>query len=185
MITIGPAGTVAVQTLTRQVQSIAQISEASAASDNLIAANNGVQPSNAAAPLAAKPKLATAIFDASTPDATQRKLDLFKRTGEKLGVHEEDFDSFADYATALKDAVTQLKTDPNAAKIIRQVEKDLGLDKLGVSLDTVIDALTDPASGGNQTLTDALRKQMTEHDDEPASRRARVQFDDLGVYRAA
>lgn len=183
MTTIGPAGTVALQMLSEQAAPIGRQAVQNAASVKLIAVNNGVQATNSVAPLAGKPKFASAIFDASAPDVTKMKLDLFRRTGEKLGVHEDDFDSFADYAMVLKDAVTQLKISPNAEMIIRRVEKDLGLDKLGVSLDTVIDALTDPASGANQTLTDALRKQMAEHDDGRTGRPAHVQSDDLGLYR--
>lgn len=183
MTTIGPTGTIALQMLTLQAQPIAP--KTAASSNNLIAVSNGVPSSNAIAPLAGKQKLASAVFDARTPDVTQQKLDLFKRTGEKLGVHEEDFDDFAAYSGALKDAVLQLKIAPNGDRIIRQVEKEIGLDKLGVSLDTVIDALTDPASGANQTLTDALKKQMAEHDEDRAGRKTRVQSDELGLYRLA
>lgn len=183
MTTIGPPGTIALQMLTPQAQPSAQKSAAS--SNNLIAVNNGAQSSNDVVPLAGKQKLASAVFDASTPDVTQRKLDLFKRTGEKLGVREEDFDDFAAYSSALKDAVLQLKIAPNGDRIIRQVEKEIGLDKLGVSLDTVIDALTDLASGANRTLTDALKKQMTEHDEDRAGRKMRLQSDELGLYRVA
>ena len=83
-------------------------------------------------------------------------MDLFKRTGEALGVREEDFETQADYGAALRSAVAKLKNSPDAQLVMRGIEQKLGLDDLGISLDTVIDAISDPTSDAEAELTKAL-----------------------------
>lgn len=128
-----------------------------------------------------KSKVAGAVFDASTPDVTQLKLDLFKRTGAALGVNEEDYASGKDYGAALSAAVVAIKSRPDAEFAILKIEKKLGLDKLGISLRTVIDAIADPSSGADNELTAALAAQMAPE----RTKKLSVQQDSLGLYRIA
>ena len=130
---------------------------------------------------AGKSKVAGAVFDASTPDVTQLKMDLFKRTGAALGVDEEDYASGKDYGAALSAAVAAIKSRPGAEFAILKIEKDLGLDKLGISLATVIDAIADPSSGADNELTAALEAQMAPD----RTKKLSIHQDSLGLYRLA
>lgn len=57
-------------------------------------------------------------------------------------------------------SVGQLKLAPNAQLVIAGIEKEIGLDKLGVSLDTVINAIIDPMGKDNDKLNAALEKKI-------------------------
>jgi hypothetical protein len=62
-------------------------------------------------------------------------------------------------------SVGQLKLAPNAQLVIAGIEKEIGLDKLGVSLDTVINAIIDPMGKDNDKLNAALEKKIGMDDD--------------------
>lgn len=128
-----------------------------------------------------KSKIAGAVFDASTPDVTQMKLDLFKRTGAALGVDEGDYASGKDYGAAIGAAVAAIKSRPDAEFAILKIERKLGLDKLGISLRTVIDAIADPSSGADNELTAALEAQMAPD----RTKKLSILQDGLGLYRIA
>lgn len=152
------------------------------------ATSRAAQPSITTMDLTAagKSKIANVLFDVSTPSVNQLKVDIFKRTGEALGIEEKDFASTKAYGAALSEVVATLKSSPNAKQIITSIEKKLGLDKLGVSLETVIDAIVDPSSGADDELNQALERQLGAFDG-PASTRAKrphIQSDELGLYRA-
>jgi hypothetical protein len=111
------------------------------------------------------PQTADDLFSVNSQNLNKMKIDLYKRVGEALGVRESDYESFQAYGLALQQAVGQLKLAPNAQLVIAGIEKEIGLDKLGVSLDTVIDAIIDPMGDDNGKLDAALQKQIGMDDD--------------------
>jgi hypothetical protein len=117
----------------------------------------------------------------SRPSLTQTKLDLFERAGEALGVARSDFGSTTDYAQAVERALGKLKLDPNGRSIIQAIERELGLDKLGVSLDAVIDAMLDPEA--NEELNKALLEQAGESPSDVKT--LLVRPDEIGMYGAS
>jgi hypothetical protein len=123
---------------------------------------------------------ADALFSVNSPNLNKLKMDLFKRVGEALGVKESDYATPEDYGAALKKAVGQMKLDPNGQQEIAGIEKDLGLDKLGVSLDTVINAIVDPKGDDAKKLDAALEKQI--NDGQASDRSFGIKSDDIGIY---
>lgn len=111
------------------------------------------------------PHPADDLFSVNAQNLNKVKVDIYKRVGEALGVRESDYESFHAYGTALQQAVGQLKLAPNAQMVIAGIEKDIGLDKLGLSLDTVVNAIVDPTGDDNDKLDAALQKQIGTDDD--------------------
>jgi hypothetical protein len=111
-------------------------------------------------PLAqARAKISDAMFSVNRPDPTAMKVRLIERLGEEFGIRQSDYTSMASYGADIKKAVEALKAKPGSAQIIIQIEKKLGLDKLGISLDELVDATIDPTGDGNKKLDAALKKQ--------------------------
>jgi hypothetical protein len=94
-------------------------------------------------------------------ELTRLKVALYERTGRALGVKMEDYASPSEYAAALSSAVYKIKTETPAhwPEIKAGIEHDLGLDKLGVSLEAVIDSIGGGESAN--TLDEALKKQIS------------------------
>lgn len=134
----------------------------------------------------AKVIITEALFDTTT-SPTQRKLALFEKTGEALGVEKKNYASDADYRAAIKDAFSKLKADDDYSAIAETIEANLGLTKLGLSLETAVKALLYPNGDEDRALTSAL----TIHDrlHTPArpsgSRIPALSLDTLGLYRVA
>jgi len=94
-------------------------------------------------------------------ELTRLKVALYEKTGRALGVKMEDYASPNEYAAALSSAVYKIKieTPSHWPEIKAGIEHDLGLDKLGVSLETVIDSIG--GGEGAKTLDEALKKQIS------------------------
>jgi hypothetical protein len=121
---------------------------------------SGFAGSDAGSPLAqARAKISDAMFSVNRPDPTAMKVRLIERLGEEFGIKQSDYTSMASYGADIKRAVEALKAKPGSAQIIIQIEKKLGLDKLGISLDELVDATIDPTGDGNKKLNAALKKQ--------------------------
>jgi hypothetical protein len=88
------------------------------------------------------------------------KLDLIDRAGEALGVKKSDYASMDEFVAATKKAFSDLKSKPDGQQAIAKIERDLGLDKLGISLDDLINSAGDPDK--NDKVTQALKKQLGE-----------------------
>ena len=94
----------------------------------------------------------------SAASLTQARMQLYKRVGEELGVKEEDYATPQQWAAALRGVVRSIRAQKMGDAAILEIEQKLGLDKLGVSLDTVIDSIADPGGGASKTLNYALKK---------------------------
>ncbi|NEI72729.1 hypothetical protein GR212_24510 [Rhizobium lusitanum] len=124
--------------------------------DNLIAAASGQADKIAASkqPTPAQSKVSEAFFGTDgKADLTAMKLDLIYRTGKALGVDHEDYSSVHDFAKAMQKAYHELEPSE-----VNRIEHDLGLDKLGLSLEDVINSARDPER--NDKVTRALKQQM-------------------------
>ena len=126
------------------------------------------------------------MFSVNNFDSNKLKVELFKRVGKAFGIDQADYDSQSSYGSAIKQAVSVLASQPNGAQTIAEIEKGLGLDKLGVSLATVVNAIIDPGSDDDDKLDTALKKQAGE-DLGTGSHAAgvTVRFDELGLYSPA
>lgn len=134
----------------------------------------------------AKVVITDALFDTTTLP-TRRKLVLFDKAADALGVRKESYASPTDYRAAIKDAFAKLKLEKDFSNVARAIEENLGLSKLGVSLETVIKAALYPNGDEDRALTSAL----TIHDRlHPPARPSgsgipTLSLDTLGLYRVA
>ncbi|TIT70995.1 MAG: hypothetical protein E5W56_22360, partial [Mesorhizobium sp.] len=62
------------------------------------------------------------------------------------------------YGSAVKNAVEALKRQSPSA--IAEIERQLGLDQLGISLDTLVNAIVDPTGGDRDRLDAAPEKHL-------------------------
>jgi hypothetical protein len=127
----------------------------------------------------------------STFNLNKLKVDLYERTGQALGVDIKDYASPQAYAAALSNAVGEIKSqNPGTWQtIIAGVEHQLGLDKLGVSLGTVIDSIANPGGDSDKKLDKALAKlagiDIGGNDSAQASPLSAVQVNEIGLYSPA
>lgn len=133
-------------------------------------------------PTQAQSKVSEAFFGTDNKvNITKMKLDLIERTGKALGIEKDNFVSMDDFIAAMKDAFKKIKNDPGA---VHAIEKDLGLDKLGLSLEDVINSAMDGES--NDKVTRALERQLNQgkdkKDDSEAGQPLVVSSDQTGLY---
>ena len=99
----------------------------------------------------AKEKIETYLFDASHVSVNELKVDLLERLGEALGLKQEDGESGYGWGRKLENI---LSTMDYASK--RALEKDIGLDKLDISIDTLVAAVKNPYADDSEKLKAAL-----------------------------
>lgn len=169
-----------------QAQSSAATDKTTAAAPDLVATANG-QPSKqtvgvSTQPTQAESKISDALFSVNNRSITQMKLDLINRTGEELGVKKDDYASTDDFVAAMKKVVTNIKAHKGWEQVVAKIEKDLGLDKLGVSLEDVINSARDPEQ--DDKVTEALKKQagMVDEKEEDADKAVLLKQDEDGTY---
>lgn len=155
-----------------------QSSSAGSAADALVASVNRVGAPGAGSPLVqAQGKINDSMFSVNNVDATEMKTRLLERVGKEFGIDQKDYDSLSSYGAAVKNAVDALlRKSPFAAS---EIEKKLGLDKLGVTLQNVVNAMIDPGGSDDDKLDAALKRQLGEPD---KGKNASARFDELGRY---
>ncbi|MES5098674.1 hypothetical protein ABUK73_10620 [Agrobacterium sp. BA1120] len=131
----------------------------------------------------AETKISSAIYSVHHVNVNKLKLDLIDRTGKALGVDQKDYDTRTDFVNAMQRALGKLRIEQGEAAVIA-LEKELGLDKLGVSIDDVINSASDPE--GNDKVTKALKKEAGISDEEGLEdiTASLFQPDELGLYGA-
>lgn len=163
---------------------------AESAGAQLVATANGVAvPDSAAGPTQrAKTKLSEALFKPNAPSVTEMKIHLMKRLGQEFGIALEDYATHAAFGSALRAAIAGIKMQPGGAVMLAAVERKLGFDKLGLSLDTFVNAIIDPKGDDGQKVDAALKKDLGLDSDKDPSAAARavpnvVTRDESGLYR--
>jgi hypothetical protein len=99
----------------------------------------------------AREKIETYLFDSSHVSVNELKVDLMERLGEALGLKQEDGESGYGWGRKLE---AVLSTMDYASK--RALEKEIGLDELDISIDTLIAAVKNPYADDSEKLKAAL-----------------------------
>ena len=142
------------------------------------AANVGIAPSPVVSPRTqSEPAVSAFMFSVDNLNITAIKVRLMERAGKEFGVDLTDYESVSSYGSAVKNAVEALKRQSPSA--IAEIERQLGLDQLGVPLDTLIGAIVDPRGSDNGRLDIALKQHAGGQGEGDA---ASVQPDELGLY---
>ncbi|MDX8515556.1 hypothetical protein [Mesorhizobium captivum] len=119
------------------------------------------------------------IFSVSNLNVTATKVRLMERAGKEFGIDQADYESVFSYGSAVKNAVEALKQQSPSA--IAGIERQLGLDQLGISLDTLVNAIIDPQGGDRDRLDAALEKQVGD-DGKDEGNAASIRSDEIGLY---
>lgn len=124
------------------------------------------------------------VFSVNHVDVTKMKLDLMEKVGEAFGIKMDDYDSQASYGSAIRRVVSEIKKQDDGSLVLAGIEKDLGLDKLGMSIDSMINAIIDPQGNDGEKLDAALKRQAGEdgRTQGAASVLASITLDDTGIY---
>lgn len=99
----------------------------------------------------AKEKIETYLFDSSHVSVNELKVDLMERLGNALGLKQEDGESGFSWGRKLE---TMLSTMDYGQK--RALEKEVGLDELDISIDTLVAAVKNPYADDAEKLKAAL-----------------------------
>ena len=101
----------------------------------------------------AQEKIAEALFGVDNLDPNKLKIQLTERLAARLGIDLGEERSNFSLGRAVEEAVKTLDSTQ-----ITKLEKDLGLDKAGISLATVIAAIKNPYGDDNVRLMEGLTK---------------------------
>ncbi|RKE86380.1 hypothetical protein [Rhizobium sp. AG855] len=169
----------------QQTRSAGAVEQDGAGADALVATANGLDGKigSAAQPTQAQSKISESFFSVNHVNINKLKIDLIERAGKALGVDASDYGSREEFSSAMQKALGKLKAE-GGDMAVKSLEKELGLDKLGVSIQDVIDSAKDPDA--NDKLTKALEKQEGEEQgDDNRSEPLSIVSDDNGTYRPA
>ncbi|WP_062231859.1 hypothetical protein [Aureimonas sp. N4] len=138
-------------------------------------------------PIAAAQKTAAAgpLTGADKPGVTQVKLKLFERLGEALGLKVEDYASLGSYARAVRGAIEATRQQEGGAAALKAIEQTLDLNKLGMTLDTLIGAMEEPEGEADRALEKALAEFLGVEPPKAKSGAGPFQTDALGLYGSA
>lgn len=115
--------------------------------------------------LQAQASATRSVFDRQIPDVNEIKVNLMERLGKEFNISLDDFDSSRAFGLAIKSVVQQIKIQTDGRTYLVEIERKLGLDKLGVSIDTLIGAMIDPKGHDNEKLEAALRTNLDDFAD--------------------
>lgn len=156
--------------------------------DAILAALNDAAPASDASEQA-RSALSESIFSVNHKGVTEMKLDLIERTGKALGVEKEDYASAQEFAAAMRKVVREIRLQPGGELALRAIERDLGLDELGLSIDDVIDAASDVDGKAGDKVERALAEKygLDEEGGDEAAPLATllVRTDEAGLYSVA
>lgn len=180
MTTVSPIDSAALLIL-RQANSATTNNQQKSDSDNLLAIATGVSKKVAVSkqPTQAQSKISQSIFSVNNVSITKMKLDLIDRAAKALGVDKTKYATRDEFADAMKRALGKLRLDGGDAAI-RGLNKELGLDKLGVSIEDVIDSARNPDH--DDKLTKALETATGKTAEKLENVSKSLQSDDIGLY---
>ncbi|MDX8452865.1 hypothetical protein RFM98_08860 [Mesorhizobium sp. VK9D] len=145
--------------------------------DNLVATIDSASGPAASPLMPAEPAISASMFSLDSLNITATKVRLMQRAGKEFGVDQTDYDSVSSYGSAIKNAVEALKRQSPSA--VPKIERQLGLDQLGVPLDTLVNAVADPQGSDNHRLDATLKQNAGGHGEGDA---ASIRPDELGLY---
>lgn len=118
-----------------------------------------------------QPATSASKFSLDSLNITATKVRLMQQAGKEFAVDQTDYESVSSYGSAIKNAVEALKGQSPSA--VAKIERQLGLDQLGVSLDTLVNAIVRPQGRDNDRLDAAMKQHASREGDQP---------DELGLY---
>lgn len=155
MTFLPPVNSAAIHILQQSKTTSQQVDKNAPADNKIVATTNGVKSDEV--------EETTGYWDINTVTPTQMKIKLFETVGEAFGLDEDNFSDFAAYASAIQATMEKMKEDdPLAFMVFHEIEKYLGLDELGLTLKSVVEAMIEPGGSADETLDAAMKEQADE-----------------------
>ncbi|SFA90413.1 hypothetical protein SAMN03159496_00826 [Rhizobium sp. NFR07] len=101
----------------------------------------------------AREKIATALFGTGNADPAALKMDLVERLADELGLDTDEARSSYKLGRALEEALKGM-----APNDVRALSEKIGFADLGISMDTLLNAIKNPYGDDNERLSEALIK---------------------------
>ncbi|WJH41781.1 hypothetical protein N7E02_16085 [Aliirhizobium terrae] len=101
----------------------------------------------------AREKIATALFGTGNADPAALKMDLVERLADELGLDTDEARSSYKLGRALEEALKGM-----APNDVRDLSEKIGFADLGISMDTLLNAIKNPYGDDNERLSEALIK---------------------------
>ncbi|CAN7584747.1 hypothetical protein [Neorhizobium tomejilense] len=101
----------------------------------------------------ARDKITSALFGVTKTDPNELKIELVDRLAAKLGIDTDEARSSYKLGRALEDALKEMMPDE-----IGELVEDLGLEDIGISMDTLLSAIKNPYGDDNQRLMEGLNR---------------------------
>ncbi|MBP2559505.1 hypothetical protein J2T08_000190 [Neorhizobium galegae] len=101
----------------------------------------------------ARDKITSALFGVTRTDPNELKIELVDRLAAKLGIDTDEARSSYKLGKALEDALKEMAPDE-----IGELVEDLGLEDIGISMDTLLASIKNPYGDDNQRLMDGLNR---------------------------
>ena len=101
----------------------------------------------------ANEKIASALFGANRTDPNELKIELVDRLAAKLGIDTEEARSSYRLGKALEDALKSMMPDE-----VSELADYLGVDDLGITMDTLLAAIKNPYGDANARLVEGLTR---------------------------
>lgn len=180
MSPVSPANSAAAMILQQSRINPVPLNDTTSPNDDILVAANGVDAREEAKDV----KTADDYWGVFQTDPTQLKVQLFRALGEAFGLDMKDFGSISSFGEAIRAQVEKMKMSPEGRHALANIEEKLGLSELGISLDTLIEAVIDPDGTANDELEAALAKQSAEEDElaDAVEILGSVKIDGNGLY---
>lgn len=98
-------------------------------------------------------KLSEQLFSLDQKSVAKLKMQLFEKVGKALGVDINEYPKFSDFVQEVEAAYLRVLRE-SGPLAIKAIERETGLDELGLSLRDIIDSMKDPEK--NDKVTQAL-----------------------------
>ena len=148
-----------------------------AAGNGDLAASRGRETS-----VIARAKITEALFSVNSLDPTKMKANLFERLGKAFGLVAENFESVSSFGRAVQHAVGQLKLTQEGRAALAAIETRLELGKLGLSIDTLVEAMIDPGGDADEAVEAALLRDADEEQEKALAALRSFTLDEAGLY---
>ena len=152
----------------------------------LAAANKALNPASSRGDtsILAKARITEALFSVNSLDPTKMKANLFERLGKAFGLVAENFESVSSFGWAIKQAIGQLRLTQEGRMALAAIETKLELGKLGLSIDTLVEAMINPGGDADEEVETALLKEAKEDEEKALASLRAFTLDEAGLYTA-
>lgn len=121
-------------------------------------------------------------------DLSKSELNLIQQLGTEFGIYQKDYDSISAYGEAIRIKVAEVRSQPLGFLTITEIENNLRLNDLGITLDALVDIISNSQGNAEEELDIVLKNLADEHsiDNGKTSEQSQVHgsvtVDENGIY---